>query len=124
MSTKPKVFFDGGCPLCKREIEHYRRIDTEGSLEWIDISSDPQKLHSYHIQPDQALQILHGVNEKDRIVKGVDTFLLIWSNLPHYRNLAGLIEKLKLHKLLEYFYQLFAQWRFKKRCGNTGKCSL
>jgi hypothetical protein len=26
---KSVVFFDGGCPMCRREIDHYRRNDQD-----------------------------------------------------------------------------------------------
>ena len=29
---RPMVFYDGGCPLCRREIAHYRRIDSAERL--------------------------------------------------------------------------------------------
>lgn len=29
---KTTVFYDGGCPLCRREIDHYRRIDPTGRI--------------------------------------------------------------------------------------------
>ena len=33
------VFFDGACPICSREIAHYRRRDSEGRLRLVDIAA-------------------------------------------------------------------------------------
>mgnify|MGYP000446977673 CR=1 FL=1 len=35
-SGRPLVFYDGSCPLCRREIAHYRRQDRAGALGWVD----------------------------------------------------------------------------------------
>ncbi|MFT6308343.1 MAG: putative DCC family thiol-disulfide oxidoreductase YuxK, partial [Halioglobus sp.] len=31
------MFYDGACPLCSREVAHYRRIDTNNNVSWLDI---------------------------------------------------------------------------------------
>ncbi|CRI64811.1 hypothetical protein THIOKS12130002 [Thiocapsa sp. KS1] len=31
------AYFDGGCPLCSKEIAHYRRIDKAGAIHWVDL---------------------------------------------------------------------------------------
>ena len=39
--NRPVVFYDGGCPLCRREIAHYQRIDRERRIQWTDIQQEP-----------------------------------------------------------------------------------
>ena len=39
--VRPMVFYDGGCPLCRREIAHYRRIDSAERLRWVDALNEP-----------------------------------------------------------------------------------
>ena len=34
------VYFDGSCPLCKREIALYRRLPEAVNLAWVDVSLD------------------------------------------------------------------------------------
>lgn len=36
----PVVFFDGGCPLCVREISHYKRLDRDGAVSWVDLEGE------------------------------------------------------------------------------------
>ena len=45
--AKPTVFYDGGCPLCKKEISHYMGLDTDCSIVWIDITEQDFVLKSY-----------------------------------------------------------------------------
>jgi predicted DCC family thiol-disulfide oxidoreductase YuxK len=39
-SPRLTLFYDGLCPLCSREIAHYRRRMPEGAADFIDIT-DP-----------------------------------------------------------------------------------
>jgi len=121
-TIRPIVFFDGSCPLCRREMNHYRRIDRSGSIQWVDISSDVETLKSYDIPFDWAMRILHAVNKSGQVVVGVSAFVLIWGYLDYYKHLAKIVQFFKLEKVLNYFYQHFARWRYQKRC--KGGCSI
>ena len=57
--ARPLVFYDGGCPLCRREIAHYQRIDADDRLDWIDISREPERVRNYGLSVARALQRLH-----------------------------------------------------------------
>jgi len=114
--TKPTVFYDGGCPLCKKEISHYMGLDRGCSIVWIDITEQDFVLKSYGISLQQAMAELHAVTDGGVVVKGIDAFLLIWNNLRFYSFLAKLVICLRLNKPLNMLYARFARWRFKKRC--------
>ena len=43
-TNRPVVFYDGGCPLCRGEIAHYRRLDRQRLVEWVDIARRPDQL--------------------------------------------------------------------------------
>ena len=32
------VYYDGACPLCRREIDFYRRRETDTPIDWVDVS--------------------------------------------------------------------------------------
>ena len=32
----PRVFFDGACPLCAREIEFYQKQEGASRIAWVD----------------------------------------------------------------------------------------
>ena len=113
---KPAIFFDGGCPLCRREVSHYRRLDRGGRVRWIDIASDPEALGSHGIAYAAAMQRLHAIDERGQVVSGVAAFLVAWRQLPGYRHLAHAIARLRLVTILDRAYARFAVWRLRRRC--------
>ena len=32
------IYYDGSCPLCRREIAFYRRLRATMRLDWVDVS--------------------------------------------------------------------------------------
>ena len=83
-ATAPAVtlFWDGGCPLCQREIEHYKRIDVEKNVEWVDIHAEPSRLQPHQVTQAEAMQLIHAVDKEGALQVGVPAFLAIWEQLP------------------------------------------
>lgn len=87
------TFFNGDCPVCSREIGHYRRVADRrpAALEWRDLSADPEALAEYGVSAQDARRRLHVIDEAGRVRSGVDAFVAVWRNLPGYRHLAGVV---------------------------------
>ncbi|WP_020683655.1 thiol-disulfide oxidoreductase DCC family protein [Marinobacterium rhizophilum] len=119
---KPVIFYDGSCGLCRREIAHYRRLDTRQLIEWVDIVADSNRLASVGVDYLDAMAVLHGLDEDGRLVTGAANFMMIWQRLPGYRWLAKLVGFLCLLPALQWAYLHFARWRFRRRM-NKG-CQL
>jgi predicted DCC family thiol-disulfide oxidoreductase YuxK len=115
------LFYDGGCPLCRREINHYQRLDRTGRVEWVDISRDTPLLQAFGIPLATAMARLHALTRDGRLVTGAYAFAAVWSELPYYRWLAKGLWALRLLGLLDRAYQRFADWRFRRRCRD-GVC--
>lgn len=120
--TQPVVFFDGSCPLCCREIAHYRRIDRAKRLHWLDASNKPEELAGYGLDLQSAMTELHVLDGSGQWHRGVDAFMVIWDHLPAYRWLARLVSTTGLRTPLSVGYRHFAAWRYRRRCG-TGSCA-
>jgi predicted DCC family thiol-disulfide oxidoreductase YuxK len=117
------VFYDGGCPLCSREIAHYRRLDRDGAVEWLDLHQSGDRLGQAGIDFNTAMARLHVIDPQWGLVSGVPGFVAIWRRLPYYRHLARLVEALRLAGPLDRVYDRFARWRLRRRCGE-GACGL
>ena len=44
MKKKIKVFYDGKCNICNKEINFYSKIDKKNKFEWINIHKDKTKI--------------------------------------------------------------------------------
>lgn len=117
------TFFDGGCPLCSREIAHYRKIDRAERIHWVDITQEPETLAAAGLDLPSAMRRLHVQEPDGRLLSGVEAFVAIWRRLPRWQLLARLVTRLRLTRALEWGYQRFAERRFRQRCAE-GACPI
>ncbi|MCP1675513.1 putative DCC family thiol-disulfide oxidoreductase YuxK [Natronocella acetinitrilica] len=118
MSTprRPVVFYDGGCPICRREIAHYRRLDRNDAIDWRDIVAEPEALDGTGVDWDTAMRRFHALDEQGRLRSGVDGFAMVWAQLPYWRWLARVVRGLGLLRPLEALYRWYAPRRYARRC--------
>jgi len=107
------MFYDGSCPLCRREVNHYIKVDIANSITWVDITTHPEKLSALNISYDKAMARLHVLDTHGEIQTGARAFLTLWKQLPYYRWLAKILISLRLHNVIEKVYQVFAKWRIR-----------
>ncbi len=117
------TFYDGGCPLCSKEIAHYRRIDRAGLIRWVDITQDAEALADVGLDKSTAMRRLHVQETDGQLLQGVPAFVAIWRRLPGYRLLARVVSALRLTAPLDAAYRRFADWRFERRCRD-GACAI
>jgi len=121
--TRLTAYFDGGCPMCSKEIAHYRRIDRRSAIDWVDITNDGGALAAVGIDYPTAMRRIHARDTDGNLLTGVPAFVAIWRRLPGYRHLATLVQGLQLVPLLDWAYGRFADWRLRRRCRD-GACSI
>jgi len=126
-----RIFYDGACPLCSREIEHYRRQDHAGRLIPVDISTadfDPEPID---IPLSAFMYELHAIDQAGQIYRGVAAFRAIWQAFPDsigYRTLATLVSLPVINPLARLGYRVFARLRphlpgRREHC-DTGTCRI
>lgn len=118
-----KVFFDGGCPLCRREIQHYRNLDASVPIEWIDVTGPERPLEGYDLTLEEALRRFHVLDDHGQFHTGAHGFMILWDQLPYYRHLARLVRVLRLVPGAERVYVRFADWHYRRRCAQ-GLCVI
>lgn len=115
--VRPILFYDGGCPLCRREISHYQRIDRDHRVQWIDIHADPKSLAPYGIDWHDAMQRIHMIDSLGAVKTGAQAFVTLWSQLPFYRFLSVLCRTPGVVTVMDWAYTAFARWRWQRRAG-------
>lgn len=105
------VYFDGACPLCRKEIAHYRRRAGAEAIDWVDAATcDPAALGA-DLPREAALARLHVRRADGSLVSGAAAFATIWNSLPGYRWLAGLAARRPLLAVMETAYTGFLRLR-------------
>lgn len=122
-----KVFYDGQCPLCRREIEHYRRHDILGHLECVDITVPEFKAEMFNLDPVRIHAVMHAQAADGQTLTEVNAFEAIWRAVPPTfvsRILLALIRIPGMRSLMGVGYRAFARNRYRLtgRC-NPGSCS-
>ena len=110
-----KVFFDGVCGQCSKEISHYKNIAPPSTFLWLDVASDPDAMKEYNVTQAEALLYLHVVDEFDQIHLGSSAFALIWKKLPGWRSLGLFISLPIIKSATNQIYIFFANRRFKSK---------
>lgn len=77
MSTL-EVWFDGDCPLCRREIALMRRLDRRGAIRFIDVATGQGVCP---IDRSELLTRFHA-REDGQMVSGAEAFAAMWRAIP------------------------------------------
>jgi predicted DCC family thiol-disulfide oxidoreductase YuxK len=101
-----EVFYDGDCPLCRREIALMRRLDTSGRIVFTDVSRDG----AGPIEKSALLARFHVV-ENGRLRSGADAFAAMWRAVPRLRPLGLIAQRPIVLGGLEGLYRLFLRAR-------------
>ena len=110
MTDKPTILYNGACPICRREIEHYQHLDRDGddTLAFADISEPDPMLARLSLTQDAAKRRLHVVDVNGRLLAGIPAFAAIWDRLPRYRWLAWISRLPLVRSVLPYIYEAIA----------------
>lgn len=109
-----KVFYDAKCNLCSKEIKYYMKVADANIFSWQDVNDSVEDLKADNITLVQALKFLHVQDLDGKFHIGVDAFILIWRNLKKFRILAFIVSLPIIKQLTDFFYKVFANYRFKK----------
>jgi len=117
-SSTIRVFYDGACPLCRREVKRYQMLmsnkesNKNEEIDWVDISNNAAVLNEECINYEDAMRLIHIKDGSGVHQVGLEAMLTLWDKIPYYRMISGLIRKLpKTHPLLEKFYEFLAKHR-------------
>jgi len=88
-----KVFYDGDCPLCRAEIDHYRGCAGADRLAFIDVGrTAPAPALGPGLDRATALRRFHVRAPDGRLLSGAAAFARLWRTLPGWRWLGRLLD--------------------------------
>ncbi len=87
MNTLPqhyplRVFYDGQCPVCNREIQRHLRHDRLGHLQAINIAALDFNATAYGLDAQHVHNVMHVLTADGKVFTEVDAFICIWHALP------------------------------------------
>ena len=101
------VWFDGGCPLCRREIALMRRLAPPGAIRFVDVDSGDS---ACPIDRAALLARFHAL-EDGRMVSGAAAFAAMWRAIPRLRPLGLAARNRLVLAGLERLYVAFLRVR-------------
>lgn len=104
------VWYDGACPLCRREIGLYRGLPSRTPICFADVSDATQQLPPAHSR-EQMLARFHVSGADGQMLSGARAFLALWAALPGWRWLALAGRVPGVAWLMERGYRLFLRLR-------------
>jgi predicted DCC family thiol-disulfide oxidoreductase YuxK len=113
-----QVFFDGDCPLCRREIDVLRRWDRRGKLLFTDISAPDFQACNVGMSQDALMAQLHGRLPDGTWVQGVEVFRRMYAAVG-WGPLVQLSRLPLISHVLQWGYTVFARNRLRL----TGRCT-
>ena len=101
------VWFDGGCPLCRREIALMRRLDRRGAIDFVDLEGGEVDCP---VDRADLLRRFHAL-ENGQVVSGAAAFAAMWRAIPRLRPLGLAARNPLVLAGLEQLYLAFLRVR-------------
>ena len=120
------LFYDGLCPLCSREIAHYRkRAHGDQGVHFVDIADPAFDAGKHGLDPADVHRQMHA-KLGDEVHRGLDAFIAIWGRVRGYAWLARLAKWPGVNLAMRLAYAAFARVRpllpRRKAACDTGAC--
>ena len=113
-----EVFYDGGCPLCRREMGLLKRWDRRLQIRFSDISDiafDPRAIGKTH---EELMARMHGRLADGAWLQGIEVFRQLYEAVG-FGPIVFLSRLPVVSQLLDFGYSIFARHRLRL----TGRCT-
>ena len=105
------VFYDGSCPLCRAEIDTYRRMEGADQVWWHDVSRTARTEIAPDLDRDTAMRRFHVRLPEGKLVSGGRAFAELWLHVPRLRFAGRIFRTGPGGWLLDQVYDLFLPLR-------------
>lgn len=105
------LYFDGGCPVCSREIGFYQRRRGAERIHWIDLAQCEDSALGTDLSREAATARLHARRPDGRLLSGARAFAALWQALPAFRLIGRAAALPGIVHGLEWGYRGFLKLR-------------
>ena len=105
-----EVFYDGGCPVCRREVRVLRRLDRRGRIRFTDIDAPGFQAPSPGPDLDELMARIHARLADGTWIQGVEVFRRLYAAVG-FGGLVTLSRWPGISHLLDRAYAVFARNR-------------
>lgn len=113
--TRLTVFYDGRCPICRREMLLDQQYDIHGRIDGVDLHAAPERLAALGIKQEEAMRLMHAVREDGSLIIGLPAIRAKYRlfERPGLNALVSLSELPLLRGMLDQAYVWFARNRYR-----------
>jgi predicted DCC family thiol-disulfide oxidoreductase YuxK len=112
-----EVYFDGACPLCKREVDFVRRRDRHSRVLFTDIAAEGFDPTQTGLGYDELMAEIRGRLPDGQPISGVEVFRQMYAAIG-LSPVVALTRLPGVSHLLDLAYRVFARNRLRL----TGRC--
>lgn len=105
------MYFDSNAVLSVREVEFYKKYDTNHLIEWRDIRHELQGLADRGITLKQAEKQLYVINDKGTLLEGTDALLAVLTALPKLARYGEAMLMPGIKWLVGVYYSIYVKFR-------------
>ncbi len=103
-----EVFYDGGCPVCRREMDTYRGMAGADRVCWTDLTSDAVPEGA---DREAMMARMHVRRADGSMATGAAAFVATWRAMPRLAWLGRLLDRQPFLIVLEGLYRLHLRLR-------------
>jgi predicted DCC family thiol-disulfide oxidoreductase YuxK len=102
------VYYDGACPVCRREIGFYQKRTGE-AVSYCDVAAEV--CPAPDLRREDALERFHVRLADGSLVSGAAAFLALWRETPGFRRAGALLSSGPVVAVLDKAYAGFLRLR-------------
>jgi predicted DCC family thiol-disulfide oxidoreductase YuxK len=89
-TQKAEVFYNGDCPVCRTEMEHYADLcaTARPELKFIDSTQLPEEFSRCGLRREHLERRVYVRDGEGHILSGMPAIIALWRKMPRYQRLA------------------------------------
>lgn len=104
------VYYDGECPLCRREIALYKGLNCSADIDYVDIEATKFNCNDLSLKKKQLKSRFH-IKTNGRFLNGGYAFAELWKHFPTLKILNVIFSGRLMGYFLDKIYNIFLIFR-------------